>query len=226
MQVRPRLVRAFVIASLVVVGSAAGVGRAHAEIIGMFTGSWYLQSAEGDIAAGRDQSIGRLQNLGGISGLDGYFGFTGVISNYSQQGCVPFEVPCTQTWSGTFSGGTVSFAAVGPTTEYTVTGVITGGSFQGEVGCIPEDCLGFNQATFSFISTSTRYVSLASGVVLNPWTSQGTLDVTSSCIGNCGGFSFGTLSMTTSTVPEPASMTLLGAGIAAFAGRRRRQRRE
>jgi len=123
-----------VVAALVMLGSTAAGGRAHADVIGMFTGSWQMQSNADDIAARTDQSIDRLQSPGAISGLDGYFGFTGVISNYSQQGCVPFEVPCTQTWSGTFSGGTVSFAAVGPTTEYTVTGVITGGSFSGRGG--------------------------------------------------------------------------------------------
>ncbi len=223
MKQRPRFVRMLAIVALVILGSTAGVRRAQADIVGMFTGSWQMQSNVGDLAARDDQSVDRLQAPGAISGFDGYFGFTGSISNYSHQGagCSYLDPGCVETWSGTFSGGTVSFGAISPTAQYEFTGVITGGAFQGQMGCDFDDCLGSNEATFSFVSTSTRYFSLASGELLNGWSSQGTMNVTSACIGTCGGFSFGPLTMTTSTVPEPGSLTLLGAGIAAFAARKR-----
>jgi PEP-CTERM motif len=225
MQVRPRFVRMLVIAVLVMLGSTAGARRAHADIIGMFTGSWQMQSNSGDIAARDDQSVDRLFSLlGEIPDFQGFFWYTGSISNYSHQGAGCWKPDaCHETWSGIFSGGTVSFGAINQMAEYAFTGVITGGSFRGEMFCDFDECLGANEATFSFVSTSTRYFTLASGLVLNPWSSQGTLDVTSACIGACGGFTYGTLSMTTSTVPEPGSMTLLGAGIAAFATRKRRK---
>jgi len=141
----------------------------------MFTGSWQVDSNFFDVAFRDDQSIDRLFSLPGeIPNFQGFFGFTGSISNYFHQGtgCSQFA-DCFETWSGVFSGGTVSFAAISPVdlAEYTFTGVITGGSFRGELGCAPGDCQGFNEATFSFVSTSTRYFSLASGEVLNPWTS-------------------------------------------------------
>jgi hypothetical protein len=53
-----------VVAVLVMLGSTAAVGRAHADVIGMFTGSWQMQSNVGDIAARTDQSIDRLQSPG------------------------------------------------------------------------------------------------------------------------------------------------------------------
>jgi hypothetical protein len=229
MKQRPRFVRMLAIAVLVILGSTAGVRPAHADIVGLFTGSWYMQSNSGDLAAGDDQSIDRLFSLpGAVSGFDGFFWYTGSISNYSHlgAGCSWIGAPCTESWSGEFSGGTVTFGSIRPDPlgEYEFTGVITGGSFHGEIFCAPDDCLGSNEATFSFVSTWTRYFSFASGELLNAWSSRGTMNATSACLGTCGGYTYGPLTMTTSTVPEPGSMALLGAGIGAFAVRQRQKR--
>ena len=42
MKKTPRLARIFVLAVFAILGSTWGVGRAHADTIGMFTGSWVL----------------------------------------------------------------------------------------------------------------------------------------------------------------------------------------
>jgi hypothetical protein len=177
--------RVFVIAILAILGSTWGAARAHAETILLFIGSWQMQSAGGccDGAGFQDQSIGDL--VGPISpDFTGFFAFDGSISNYSEQGsgCSPFSSPCTVTWSGVFSGGTVSFGACCGQTglyDYSFTGLITGGSFGGEMGCDFDECVGQNRGVFSFISTSTRFFDFSLGEGVNVWSSRGTFDVTS-----------------------------------------------
>jgi len=134
----------------------------------------------------------------------GLFSFNSLISNYfNDQGCSPFYFGCTENWSGTFSGGTVSFVAYNATgVEYFFTGAITDGSFSGGMACPFDEafCLWSQRATFDFTSTWT-----------NGWRSDGALLVDSSS----PPISVGTLSMTTVT-PEPGSMMLVGLGIAAI----------
>src|SRR4030095_3007240 len=132
MKETPRLARIFVLAVFTILGSTWGVGRAHAGTIGMFTGSWGMISPN-DGAGFQDQSIANFS--GPISStFTGFFSFDGSISNYSEQGsgCFIYWAPCSVTWSGAFSGGTVSFGACcGQTglSDYSFTGQITGGSF-------------------------------------------------------------------------------------------------
>jgi hypothetical protein len=228
----PRLTRLFAVAIIAILGGAWGAAEAHAATIPLFTGSWQVEAGSGDGAGFQDQSIGLL--IGPLSPeFTGFFGFDGSISNYSEQGsgCSTFTSPCLVTWSGVLSGGTVSFGACcGQTglSDYSFQGVITGGSFQGAMGCDFDECVGQNFASLSFISTSTRFFDFSLGQGVNVWSSQGTLDVRSCLVGeisfgNCP--SAGILSMTTSTVPEPGSMTFVGAGMGAVAALRRRRRR-
>lgn len=191
--------------------------------MGIFTGSWYVDT-ENDSAYKQDQSIHGLLGFGSTG--QERLSFDGSISDYSSSGtCAPDFRLCTETWSGVFSGGTVSFD--GYSTQaggvyYSFTGTILGGSFSGLFDCdYGGDCLWGNEAMFSFVSTSTRFAPLPPLFpVLNGWSSEGALHVFSTV----PGFSSGTLTMTTTSVPEPGSMTLLGAGIGAVATLRRRRR--
>ena len=216
-----RVARVFFVATLVILGSTWGVGRAHADTIGMFTGSWSLETAY-DSASRQDQSIHGLDGSGSTG--QQRLSFDGSISDYSSSGtCAPDFRLCTETWSGVFSGGTVSFDGYAPQAGgvyYSFTGTILGGSFSGLFDCdYGGECLWANEAMFSFISTSTS-VMTPLGQLLNGWSSQGTFSVESTL----GPTSIGTLTMTTTSVPEPGSMTLLGAGIGAVATLRRRRR--
>jgi hypothetical protein len=211
MKKAPRLAQPLLLGVFAILGSTSGVGSAHAGTIPLFTGSWEMQSD--DLALRQNQSIDAPPLQGPISSdVTGLFSFIGAISDYATQpGCTPFSNPCDETWSGTFSGGTVSFAAYDQQIglRYSFTGLITGGSFSGLLVCAGE-CLWENEAMFSFISTAAT----------NGWSSEGTLFVRSGSSPR----SFGTLTMTTTAVPEPGSMTLLGAGFGALATLRRRRR--
>jgi hypothetical protein len=226
MRQESRLARVFFFAVLASIGSAWGVSPANADSIALFTGSWRMESGSVDPGpSGQDQSV-----IGLVGPLDstffGFFSYSPLISNFSEQGsgCNPLAMPCMVTWSGVFTGGTVTFGACcgqADVNDCSFTGLITGGSFDGELICAFEECGGQNRATISFISTSTATgfanpPSLAQDV----WSSQGTWSG-SNCVGLCGSTVFGTLSMTTSTVPEPGTLMLLGAGIAAFIVRKR-----
>ena len=161
-----------------------------------------------DVAYRQNQSIDFLRGENGSTQLQ--FSFIGSISDYSETSCTD-TFSCEANWSGVFSGGVVSFDAYTLQTGsvYSFTGTIIGGSFSGLLVCDHEDCLWHNDAMFSFISSEGT----------NGWNSEGMFSVTST-FGN----SVGTLTMTTTSVPELGSMALLGAGIAALATLRRRRR--
>ena len=135
----PRLARIFVLAVFAILGNTWGVGRAHADTIGMFTGSWYVDT-ENDSASRQDQSIHGLVGFGSTGEV--HLSFDGSISDYSSSGtCAPDFRLCTETWSGVFSGGTVSFDGYTPQAGgvyYSFTGTILGGSFSGLFDCTTE----------------------------------------------------------------------------------------
>ena len=190
---------------LAIIGATSGAQRAHAGTINAFTGTWEMRGASTFSKGPKSQ---RLEGPIG-SNFTGIFSFNASISTYSDDlGCVPpvYSPPgCIENWSGTFSGGVVSFVAYNlqAPLEYFSTGTITGGSFSGTEGCNEDGCLGSNDTKLSFTSTWT-----------NGWSSDATLRFFS-CVSGCFD-SIGTLSMTTIT-PEPGSMSLLGLGIVAVA---------
>jgi hypothetical protein len=226
MKKAPRLTPLILLPVFAILGSTWGVQFAHAATISAFTGSWQLATDQG---AFRDKQ-GFITLVGPIgSNFTGNFFFRPSISNYSDDHvCSPGFVDC-ENWSGTFSGGSVAFAAYNSLAVYTFTGTITGGSFSGGISCDPfdHDCLGENDETLSFTSAIWEQTTLES-TGPNGWRSQGTFSGGNTIIEvvNGAGPSIGTLSMTTvTTTPEPGSTTLMGSGILAVAGFLRRRLR-
>ena len=155
--------------------------------------------------------FGAYQCSQSIEGLEGQFvsnlavvlSFNGSTSNCAiAQQCqyFPNTFVCTDQWSGTYSGGSVSLFTVGVPDIHATGTINPGGSFSGEETCaLDHPCVFTQQAMFDFTSTWT-----------NGWRSDGTLLVFSDGAGNDG-----ILNMTTVT-PEPGSMMLVGLGIAAI----------
>ena len=124
----------FLLASFAIAGSTWGVQRTHAATISTFTGSWNVGNDD-EFGIRDKQSISDLTGSIGPN-FNGIFSFIPSISNYiDDQVCSPDFHDC-ENWSGTFSGGSVSFVAYttqGPYHELFFTGTITDGSFSGGI---------------------------------------------------------------------------------------------
>jgi len=191
------------VATMLVVGTSTARAQTQLNLVPSLTGTTTV-GVQGSVA---------YQSIQSIEGLQGEFSpnenainisFNGSVSNsVATQQCTifPNTFVCTDQWSGTYSGGTVSLFSYFNTTNgafrYDSTGGITGGSFSGNETCALDfPCFFSQEAIFDFTSTWTT-----------GWRSDGMLDVVS-----MNGGSGGTLDMTTVT-PEPGSMMLVASGI-------------
>ena len=210
-----RLVQLFILLLGFILGGW-GVGTAHADFTpDMFTGTWQIYCLEdpGCVALHESQSLSPMtfQVNANVTGL---FSFNGSVSDYSDDGgCTPPTPDCIEWWGGSFSGGSVFFTAYDNlSNDVSFTGMITGGTFSGVKACFMEDgylwCGDNEEGRFAFISPAWG----------KGWKSVGTFHFFSGYGPEPDMFgSNGTLTMTTTAVPEPSGMALLGSGLIAVA---------
>jgi hypothetical protein len=211
MKSKPGLRPMFSLAVVAFIGLTCGLQRAQAETISALTGEFPVSSGSGPVNDNQDfdasvqfdsvsQTLMVRPSIG--SYVDNITCGGAPVSSYDEcdtGGTESGRVPLVDTWSGTFSGGSVSMT--GPLGSFT--GTITQGSFSGSYFNDSHESSETNSEDFSF-----------TGTWANGWRSEGTFSGASGS--NFGGVS-GDLILTTSTTPEPGSVTLLASGMAVFA---------
>jgi hypothetical protein len=193
----------FLLLFIAILGSTWGAQRAHADIVSEYTGTW---STRGIGPSAYDESYN--ETTGPIlfdpnNGVEPFF-FSAPVTSGTLRTCTSDS--CSESYSGTFVGGTISMYLDDPAPPALVA-TITGGSYSGynQVPCFYPYCNAYDGQTINF-----------TGVWANGWTTVGTLSAgfDDSVAGNPNA---ATLTMTTTTapttVPEPGSMTLLGTGM-------------
>lgn len=211
MKTRPGLRPMFSLVIFVLIGLTSGLQCAHGETISMLTGNFPVSNGGGpsheaqgftaDVLFGSSSeeltaspSIGSYVDSITCGGVP--------VSTYDEcdtGGSAVGRVALIDSWSGTFSGGSVSL--MGPLGSFA--GTVTGGSFSGSYYNDSLSASADNFAEFSF-----------TGTWANGWRSEGTFSGAS--VLNAFGVS-GDLTMTTNAIPEPGSMTLFAVGMAALA---------
>jgi len=159
-----------------------------------------------------------FQSQGSFGGVitpgaqDASVSFSPTVVDYVDSGCIPnpFNGGCSGNYSGKIDGGTIFYSVMTlDGSSFAMTGKINDGSFAGQYAIDLADEHSFvNDLDLSF--TSSAWSRTIVNTVLLPWFSPfGSVDIFDTCIGpSCA--SFGGIVMTTTVVPEPSSLALLG----------------
>lgn len=144
--------------------------------------------------------------------------FTGRVSGYSESVNCDYS-PCLYLWSGTIDGGNTNIAAKILTLSADGDSTYTDLSFTGRIG---------HGAFWGSFENCTELSPCGSGLDLfmnidgtwsNGWKSSGLVTVFADSDGP-----YFTTTLTTTTVPEPGSLVILGSGLMVLAGALRRNR--
>lgn len=146
--------------------------------------------------------------------------FSPTVVDYVDSGCLPdpFNGGCSGSYSGKIDGGTVFYSVMTlDGSLFAMAGKINEifGTVFGDYAIDSADEHSFtNFLTFSFTSSAWSRTNV--NTVLLPWfTSFGSVDIVDTCLGpSCA--SVGGIAMTTTVVPEPSSLALLGGGVLVF----------